>query len=132
MESLTLPWIRPTLDRLPRTASALPRALLLVGRAGLGKRATALFLAQALLCETERDGLKACGTCASCRLYLVGNHPDMRMLEIGQEDDSPASTAADEEAGPPKKAARQISVERIRTLTDFVTITPHRDRKSVV
>lgn len=132
MESLTYPWIRPILDRLPRAARALPRALLLAGRPGLGKRATALFLAQALLCETEREGLKPCRTCASCRLYQVGNHPDLRMLEPGQEEDSAASGATDEEAGPSKKASRQISVEKVRTLVDFVTITSHRGGAKVI
>jgi DNA polymerase-3 subunit delta' len=132
VEGLIYPWIRPILDRLPRAAGALPRALLLAGRPGLGKRATAVFLAQALLCETEREGLEACGTCASCRLYQVGNHPDLRMVEAGQEEDSPASGATDEEAGPSKKASRQISVEKIRTLVDFVTITSHRGGAKVI
>ena len=132
MESLTYPWIRPILDRLPRAARALPRALLLAGRPGLGKRATALFLAQSLLCETEREGLNACGTCASCRLYQVGNHPDLRMIEVGEEEEGPNSGATDEEAGPSKKASRQISVERVRPLTDFVTITSHRGGAKVI
>ena len=111
MEGLTYPWITPVLDRLPRRARALPRALLLTGRPGLGKRATALFLAQSLLCETDRDALQACGTCVSCRLYQAGNHPDLRILEVGQEEEAPASGAADDEAGPSRKASRQISVE---------------------
>jgi DNA polymerase III subunit delta' len=132
MENLTHPWIWPILDRLPRVARALPRALLLAGRPGLGKRATALFLAQALLCETEREGLRACGTCASCRLYQVGNHPDLRMLEAGQEEDRPASSATDEEPGTSKKASHQILVDRVRTLVDFVTITSHRGGAKVI
>lgn len=132
MENLTYPWIWPILDRLPRVARALPRALLLAGRPGLGKRATALFLAQSLLCETEREGLRACGTCASCRLYQVGNHPDLRMLEVGQEQDSPASNATDEEPGTSKKASHQILVDRVRTLVDFVTITSHRGGAKVI
>ena len=105
---------------------------MLAGRPGLGKRATALFLAQSLLCETPRDGLKACGTCASCRLYQAGNHPDLRMLEVGQEEDSPAAGGADEEAGSSKKASRQISVEKVRTLVDFVTLTSHRGGAKVI
>ena len=132
MEDLTYPWIAPVLDRLPRPAKALPRALLLAGRPGLGKRATALFLAQSLLCETLRDGLNACGICASCRLYQVGNHPDLRTLEVGQEEDAPASGTTDEEAGPSKKASLQISVEKVRTLTEFVTITAHRGGAKVI
>lgn len=132
MENLTHPWIAPILDKMPRAAEALPRALLLAGRPGLGKRATALFLAQSLLCEAERETLKACGTCVSCRLFQVGNHPDLRMFEVGQEEDDPASSATDEEPGTSKKASRQISVERVRTLVDFVTITSHRGGAKVI
>jgi DNA polymerase-3 subunit delta' len=132
VEDLTYPWIVPVLNKLPSRARALPRALMLAGRAGLGKRATALFLAQSLLCEAPRDRLKACGTCVSCRLYQVGNHPDLRMLEVGQEDEGAASGEFDEEAGRTKKASRQISVECIRTLTDFVTITAHRGGAKVI
>jgi DNA polymerase-3 subunit delta' len=129
VEDLIYPWVLPVLDRLPRPVKALPRALLLTGRPGLGKRATALSLVQGLLCETQREGLKACGTCASCLLYQVGNHPDLRMLEVGQEEEGPA---VDEDAGPSKKVSRQIAVERVRTLMDFVTITSHRGGAKVV
>ncbi|MBC8007991.1 MAG: DNA polymerase III subunit delta' [Prolixibacteraceae bacterium] len=133
MEGLIYPWVAPVLEKLPRAAKALPRALLLTGRPGLGKRAAALFLAQSLLCETQRDGLKACGTCPSCRLYQVGNHPDLRILEVGQEDDDvPAPGTDDEEAGPAKKPIRQISVDRIRALVDFVVITSHRGGAKVI
>ena len=48
------------------------------------------------------------------------------------EEESPASGAADEDAGSPKKASRQISVERVRTLVDFVTLTSHRGGVKVV
>ena len=132
MADLSYPWIAPVLDKLPRTAAALPRALLLTGRPGLGKRATALFLAESLLCETQREGLKPCGACASCLLFKVGNHPDLRMLEVGQEDEGPASDALEDQAAPAKKAGRQISVDKIRTLTDFVTITSHRGGAKVI
>ena len=132
MADLSYPWIAPVLDKLPRSAVALPRALLLTGRPGLGKRATALFLAQSLLCETQREGLKPCGTCASCLLFKVGNHPDLRMLEVGQEEEASAFDALDEQAAPAKKAGRQISVDKIRTLTDFVTITSHRGGAKVI
>ncbi|HKB82357.1 MAG TPA: DNA polymerase III subunit delta' [Burkholderiales bacterium] len=110
----------------------MPRALLLAGRRGLGKRSTALFLAQGLLCETDREGLKACGTCVSCRLCQAGNHPDLRILEAGPEEDDPASSAADDEGGSSKKATRPISVERVRVLWEFVTITAHRGGAKIV
>ena len=132
MENLNYPWVSSVLERLPRAATALPRALLLSGRPGLGKRATAFFLAQGLLCETQRDQLQACGTCVSCLLFRAGNHPDLRTLDIGQEEEGASAGAADEEGVPSKKAPRHISVERVRALTDFVTITAHRGGAKVI
>ncbi|MEO8158556.1 MAG: DNA polymerase III subunit delta' [Betaproteobacteria bacterium] len=120
------------LERLPRAASALPRALLLTGRPGLGKRATAFFLAQGLLCETPRKELAACGSCASCLLYRVGNHPDLRLIEVRQDEESPVPGAEDDGTGPAKKVSSQISVDRIRALMDFVTITSHRGGPKVI
>jgi len=137
VENLTYPWVVPVLERLPRVAGELPRALLLTGRAGLGKRATALVLAQALLCETQRDGLLACGTCPSCRLYQAGNHPDLRVLEVGQEEEKEDETPSDESDEPiepakNKKASKQILVGAVRGLTDFITISAHRGGAKVI
>jgi DNA polymerase-3 subunit delta' len=47
-------------------ARRVPPALLLSGPEGVGKRTTALALAQALVCEAGAEG-DACGTCAHCR-----------------------------------------------------------------
>src|SRR3954470_9209597 len=131
MEALTYPWVLPLLAKLPTSAMALPRALLLTGRPGLGKRATALFLAQSLLCETKRDGLIPCGTCPSCLLYRAGNHPDLRTLEVG-EDETPNAGASDEELLPAKKQSQHIPVQKVRALLDFVTLTPHRGGAKVI
>ncbi|MEO8003857.1 MAG: DNA polymerase III subunit delta' [Betaproteobacteria bacterium] len=130
--SLNYPWISPVLARLASEPKGLPRALLLTGRAGLGKRETALFLANGLLCETKRDGLQPCGTCASCLLLKAGNHPDLRVLEVGQEEEPPASDGEDEVPASKKKPARQISVDKVRALADLVNITSHRGGAKVV
>jgi DNA polymerase III subunit delta' len=75
----------------------LPPALLFAGPQGIGKRRTAVAVAQALNClrpvtpgagtpgapdalAFERD---ACGTCASCRRIERGVHPDIIILEPG-------------------------------------------------
>ena len=132
MEKIEFPWVKPVLDRLPATASAMPHALMLSGQAGLGKRTTALFLAKAMLCEEQRAELGACGKCPSCHLYDSGNHPDLRTVEVGQED-SQATEAADEESSAPvKKPSRQIPVDAIRALADFVGITAHRGSAKVI
>ena len=64
----------------------LPPALLLAGPAGVGKRRTALAIAQALNClrpVTTEFEVDACGECASCRRIERGVHPDVITLEAG-------------------------------------------------
>jgi DNA polymerase-3 subunit delta' len=132
MEKIDYPWVKPALERLPATVQAMPHALMLSGQAGLAKRTTALFLAKALLCETERAVLGACGKCPSCHLYDAGNHPDLRIIEIGQEDVQASESLEEEPATPAKKPSRQIPVDAIRALSDFVAVTAHRARAKVV
>jgi len=129
MEQVAYPWLAPVLARLPRKAQELPGALLLSGQPGLGKRATALFLARAILCEADQSGLGACGDCASCLLIAAGNHPDLRQIELETEE------APEEEAEKPasaKKPPTQIGVARVRVLGEFVSMSAHRGRAKVV
>lgn len=130
MEEIGLPWVAAPLARLPAKISNLPGALLLSGQPGLGKRTTALFLARAILCESSRDGLGACGTCASCHLIAAGNHPDLRLVELATEEDQPGE--GEETASTTKKPSKQISVDRIRALGEFVTTTAYRGRAKVI
>jgi DNA polymerase-3 subunit delta' len=62
----------------------LPPALLLGGRAGIGKRTVAMALASAVNClrPQVRDGLErdACGSCAACQRIARGVHPDVLLL----------------------------------------------------
>jgi DNA polymerase III subunit delta' len=65
----------------------LPPSLLFAGPRGVGKRTTALAVAQAVNCleprtapDLERD---ACGVCASCRRIERGVHGDILVLEPG-------------------------------------------------
>jgi len=130
MEEIGLPWTAAPLARLPASISNLPGAILLSGQPGLGKRSTALFLARAILCETARDGLGACGNCASCHLIAAGNHPDLRLVELETEEEQPGE--GDEAASSTKKPSKQISVGRIRMLGEFVTTTAYRGRAKVI
>jgi DNA polymerase-3 subunit delta' len=69
-----------------RTAVAsgrVPQSLLFSGPDGVGKRATALALAQALNCPRARDG-DACGTCPTCQRIARGQHADVVMLDQGE------------------------------------------------
>lgn len=126
------PWVRPILERLPRSPSAMPHAMLLAGQAGLGKRTTALYLAHAILCETVRPNLDACGQCVACKLIDAGTHPDLRFVEIGQEDAEDAAVTQDDVQPAQKKPSRQISVDRIRILNEFVANTAYRGHAKVI
>jgi DNA polymerase-3 subunit delta' len=72
----------------------LPPSLVLAGSAGVGKRRTALAIAQALNCPTPWSGTvngeggvepivlerDACGSCAVCRRIERGTHPDVMLI----------------------------------------------------
>jgi DNA polymerase-3 subunit delta' len=68
----------------------LPPALLFAGPQGVGKRRTAVALAQAVNCPraaaftTSEVHLDACGTCPSCRRIERGVHPDIIVLQPGE------------------------------------------------
>lgn len=53
---------------------------LFAGPPGVGKRALALALAQALNCLSPQ-GEDSCGVCSSCRRVEGGNHPDVLLVE---------------------------------------------------
>jgi DNA polymerase-3 subunit delta' len=58
----------------------LPHAYLFVGIPGVGKTSTAVALAQAINCSESKNG-EGCGKCISCRQFLGGNFPDLRIVE---------------------------------------------------
>ncbi len=79
-----------TLSLLSRAAGAgtLPPSLIFAGPDGVGKRAAAVALAQALNCltpapPTDRLARDACGECAICRRIARGMHPDVTVIEPG-------------------------------------------------
>ncbi|MGC4006073.1 MAG: DNA polymerase III subunit [Pirellulales bacterium] len=65
----------------PRSRGRLANTFLFVGPEGVGKRTFALELARGVLCLTNGPtSVDACGGCESCRLYAVGNHPDLHFV----------------------------------------------------
>ena len=60
-------------------ADRVPHGLLFAGPVGVGKASTAAALAALFLCERPKDA-SACGSCASCRVFAAGNHPDFHVL----------------------------------------------------
>src|SRR5690349_21109332 len=65
----------------------MPPAVLMAGPAGVGKRLTAVALAQAINCLQPRSSAEfdrdACGECASCKRIARGVHPDVIIVEPG-------------------------------------------------
>src|SRR5579863_9512568 len=66
---------------------SLPPSLIFAGPAGIGKRLTAVAVAQALNCPTPTttlDGeIDACGVCGACARIARGVHPDVLLIEPG-------------------------------------------------
>jgi len=60
----------------------LPPASIFAGPSGVGKRATAVAVAQALNCLAPSGG-DACGTCAACSRIARDVHPDVLVVEPG-------------------------------------------------
>lgn len=123
-----LPWHQEALRSLIARRDRIPHALLLTGREGFGKVEFARSLAQSMLCEQAAQGSLACGACPACGWFAQGNHPDFRevlpdsMVEEEAETDAEARTA---ESKAEKKSAH-ITVEQIRNLQQFITMSTHR------
>lgn len=117
------PWNQARFTQLMADRGRMPHALLLHGPAGVGKLDMAEEMARGLLCESPVQG-RACGACDACNWFEQGNHPDFRRLEP-LENDSPGE---DEEkaAKPTKRGGRLITVEAVRDVTDFLSLSAHR------
>lgn len=60
----------------------VPQSLLFAGPDGVGKRAVALALAQAVNCPNQRDG-DGCGACHVCRRIEAGTFSDVTVIDRG-------------------------------------------------
>lgn len=122
-----LPWQKQPLSELIARGEKLPHALLIHGRGGVGKVEFARALAQSLLCEAPEDRL-ACGTCPACGWFHEGNHPDFReLLPESMLEDAPADEVAADADDKDKKKSREIKIDQIRGIADFMTLSTHRD-----
>jgi DNA polymerase-3 subunit delta' len=86
----------------------LPPAYLFVGPAGVGKRTTALTLAQALNCPAENGD--ACGQCTICRRIDRHLHPDIHVIE---------------------PQGQVIKIDQIRRLREVLTLQAYEGRVKV-
>lgn len=116
------PWQTKIWQHLNQDDQRRAHALLLHGRAGIGKYDFARHFSQALLCLNQSPQGYACGECSSCTWFNDDSHPDFRLLSPEQEAEP------DDEGVATKKTKKktQISVAQIRELSNFLNLTSHR------
>jgi len=117
MVSSPYPW---QLDNFQQLADLyqqqkLPHALLLQGEAGLGKLRFAQSFSQFLLCEQVQANKSqlACGQCKSCHLFAAQTHPNILTVRLEEK-------------------AKQIKVDQIRVLVEFVAKTAQREGMKII
>lgn len=140
MNSPVFPWQEAAWQQLQQMRQRLPHAILFHGPAGIGKTLFAERFAQALLCESPNDSSHACGHCASCGWFAQYNHPDYRRIRPEALDEAEgAAGEGEEEDGETKKGgkstrapSKDIRIDQIRALADFMNVSTHRQGKRVV
>jgi len=130
------PWQGDAWTQLHQMRARMPHAILFHGPAGTGKADFIESFAQALLCENPRPDGHACGTCASCGWFVQHNHPDYRRVRPeALEDELPADAEegdGERKSKSTKAPSKEIKIEQIRNLADFMNISTHRQGLRVV
>ena len=99
---------------------SLFHALLILGKAGIGKKTLAGMLSKSILCTSS--GRQPCGVCSSCRqLDLTGEHPDQIIIHT----DSAAETNSSAEKD-------SISIASIRDMIHRASIHPSEGEHRVI
>jgi DNA polymerase-3 subunit delta' len=137
MSEHLLPWQSATWSQLAQMQDRFPHAVLLHGPEGIGKTRFAETLAQSLLCESPQPDGRACGKCLACGWFMQYAHPDYRRVRpenleeaVGESEETEAEGVKTARAG--KAASREIKIEQIRALSDFMNVSTHRCGRRVV
>ena len=132
--TLPLPWLAAPLRSV--LASHRGHALLVQGSDGVGALPFALTLAQAWLCEagSASPTHDPCGRCGSCRLVQSHLHPDLQVLmpELLRRQHEWLRVDDKESEDSKKKPSKQIRIDEVRSVVDWVYKTSARGRGKVV
>jgi DNA polymerase-3 subunit delta' len=131
---LPLPWLAEPL----RAALAQQRghALLVQAHEGVGALPFVVCLAQAWLCESPTaNGQWACGQCGSCKLVQNHLHPDLQVLmpeTLRRQHEWPLVDDKADSEDSKRKPSKQIRIDEVRGVIDWVFKTSSRGRGKVV
>src|SRR5262249_37261874 len=105
---------RAVLELLARAVSrgSVPPTLIFAGPDGVGKRLTAMALAQALNCDNPSPDGDACGKCAPCTRIARGVHADVLVVEPGDSG--------------------SIKIDQVRDAIDRAAYRPFEGRRRLV
>jgi DNA polymerase-3 subunit delta' len=115
MTEALYPWLQPYWRNLSDYLKLdhIPQALLITGKARLGKRQLAEAFAASLLCESVSEDMTACRQCHACHLWQSATHPDYLVVE-------------------PEKKGKDIGVDVIRGLLRRLSLKPQFEGRRVV
>jgi len=104
-----------SLLQLSLEKGSLAHAYLFVGPPHVGKTTMALDLAQALNCEAPE---RPCGKCVSCRKIAAGNHADIEIIGLAQNNGSSSE-------------AKLISTDQIKDMQHAASLPPFEGKCKV-
>lgn len=131
------PWHAEPWGQLQQLRARLPHAILFHGPQGTGKTHFAEAFAQSLLCMARDTSGRACGTCDACGWFKQYGHPDYRrvrpevledvLTDIGEDGEGEGKKGAKT-----KNPSKEIKIDQIRALADFMNVSTHRQGMRVV
>ncbi|HEX8954715.1 MAG TPA: DNA polymerase III subunit delta' [Burkholderiaceae bacterium] len=138
MSNQIFPWQQHNWAQLQQLRQRLPHAILFHGAAGIGKTVFAERFAQALLCQSPLPDGQPCDACASCGWFSQYAHPDFRRVRPEALDDEAAeegeegSEPVEKKSAKTKTPSKDIKIDQIRALADFMNISTHRNGMRVI
>jgi DNA polymerase III subunit delta' len=140
MQKTLFPWQEGAWSQLQQFGARLPHAILFYGPEGVGKTEFAEHFAQALLCERPDQEGHACGECASCGWFAQYSHPDYRRVrpealdgdDVQSDEEGGDAEETTKAAKSTKAPSREIKIDQIRALADFMNVSTHRQGRRVV